>query len=339
MSIFVDKDYINQVSGSLERFRWVSPTVGCCRCPVCGDSRTNPRKARFYFIQFKDIFVVKCHKCGYSGSFGKFLELMFSHYVPEYKLDLFKESSSASVKLKKPEPVKPKIEPVIVLDNSVSIANLPKGHEALKYVLERKIPEDRYDDIGYTENFSQWVSDASGMNKYKRLPTDKRILFELRDSSGKLFGVQGRSIDKNETGLRYITIKFNDEMPKLFGLDLVNTNQPIIVTEGPIDSLFLPNAISICGGDVSMSLERFKGCDLTVVLDNEPRSKDTVHRMEVAIAMGYNVCVWKIDPKFKDANDMLLRGGLSKEAIHEHILKNSYSGAKAIASLMMWKKI
>lgn len=339
MSIFVDKDYINQISSSLERFRWVSPTVGCCRCPVCGDSRTNPRKARFYFIQFKDIFVVKCHKCGYSGSFGKFLELMFAHCVPEYKLDLFKENSSNNVRLKKPEPKELEIEPEIIITKSSSIANLQSDHEALKYVLQRKIPVDRYDDIGYTENFGQWVSDASGTNKYKRLPTDKRILFELRDSNGKLFGVQGRSIDKNETGLRYITIKFNDSMPKLFGLDSVNTNQPIVVTEGPIDSLFLPNAISICGGDVSMSLERFKGCDVTVALDNEPRSKDTVHRMEVAISMGYNVCVWGIDPKFKDVNDMLIHGGLSKEAIHEHILKNSYSGAKAIATLMMWKKI
>ena len=338
MSIFVDKDYINRIHSSLERFRWVSTNVANCRCPVCGDSKTNPRKARFYFVQFKDIFTVKCHKCGYSSSFGKFLELIFPHYVPEYKLDIFKEGHQHLPKQQKKVESQVQKEVIVDTTKNVSIANLPSDHKAVKYVSGRRIPTDRYDDIGYTENFAKWVSDASGMTKYKRLPQDERILLELRDQNGKLFGVQGRTIDKNSNGLRYITIKFNDDLPKLFGLDTVNTSQDIIVTEGAIDSLFIPNSISICGGDVSMSLEKFKKYNVTVALDNEPRSRDTVHRMNAAIDMGYNVCFWKIDPKFKDINEMVLQGGMTGPEILDHIKKNSYSGAKAKASMLMWKK-
>ena len=341
MGLFTDLDFIGRVSVHLDRFRWVNPSrTANFRCPICGDSKNNPRKSRGYLFVVKDKFVFKCHACGAACSLKNFIEQKFPQFVDEYRLESFKENSGTSFALTKAKPLVDVQEdpPIVVAKPDYFIADLPEAHKAVQFVAGRKIPVSRWDDIGYTENFAQWVVKASGITKYKRLPKDARILLELRDEEGNLFGVQGRAIDPG-SALRYITIRFNDEHPKLFGLESVNTTQPIIVTEGPIDSLFLPNAIAICGGDVSMSLNRFRGKEVIVALDNEPRSKDTVSRMNAAIDKGFKVCFWGIDAKFKDINDMVLKGGMTPEMIMTHILKNSYSGGYAKATMNMWKKI
>ena len=341
MSLFTDLDFIGRISGSLERFRWVNPSrTANFRCPVCGDSKKNPRKARGYLFVHKDRFMVKSHCCGYSASLKRFLEQFFPQHVDEYRLETFKENSGQGFTPRNVATLDDDLieqTPIVVAKPDQYISELPRDHKAVLYVAGRKIPESRWDDIGYTKNFAQWVIKASGLPKYARLPKDERILLELRDSEGNLFGVQGRALN-NGTALRYITIRFNDDRPKLFGLESVNTTQPIIVTEGPIDSLFLPNAIAICGGDVSMSLQRFKGKEVIVALDNEPRSKDTVSRMQAAIDKGFKVCFWQIDTKYKDINDMVLKGGMTPEMIMTHIQKNSYSGGYAQATMLMWKK-
>lgn len=340
MGLFTDLDYIGRVSVYLDRFRWVNPSrTANFRCPVCGDSTKNPRKARGYLFVHKDIFVYKCHACGISCSFKKLIELKFPQFADEYRLDTFKENSGQSGLVMRPKTLDDPEEPkIVVAKPEAYISQLPNDHEAVKYVAGRKIPESRWDDIGYTKNFAQWVVKSSGIEKYKRLPRDERILLELRDEEGRLFGVQGRALN-NSSAMRYITIRFSDDLPKVFGMESVNTTQPIIVTEGPIDSLFLPNAIAICGGDVSMSLNRYRGKEVIVALDNEPRSKDTVSRMQAAIDKGFKVCFWGIDTKFKDINDMVLKGGMTPDLIMQHILKNSYSGGYAQATMNVWKKV
>jgi hypothetical protein len=254
--------------------------------------------------------------------------------LDQYRLDSFKEDKTTSIPT---APTKDQQKEFVeVRLDSMSIDNLPEAHQGVQYVIGRKIPRDRWDDIGYTENFAKTVSEVSGDRKYFRLPKDPRIILELRDENGKLFGIQGRALKSSP--MRYITIRFDDSQPKLFGMDSVNRSQPIFVTEGPFDSLFLPNSIALCGGDVSQSLQRYSGCDVTVVLDNEPYSKDTVSRMRAAIDRGFKVAFWKIDPKFKDINDMVVKGGFSPEFILNHIKENSFKGGYALATLLMWKK-
>lgn len=339
MGLFTDLEFIGKISHQLERFRWVNPSkTANFRCIICGDSKKNSRKARGYLFWHKDTFFYKGHCCGASMSLFGLLQQKFPQLLDEYRLAKFREDRLDGAPMAK-RTFEQWVEnvPPVVPKSSPTIADLPHDHEAVKYVAGRKIPESRWDDIGYTENFSKWVSDASGNAKYKRLPKDKRILFELRDESGNLFGVQGRSLGTS-SAMRYITIRFTDDQPKLFGLDQLNTTLPITVVEGPIDSLFIPNSIAICGGDVSLSLNRFRGKDLTVALDNEPRSADTVSRMQAAIEKGFHVCFWRLDTKFKDINDMVLKGGMTPEMVVQHIQKNSYSGGYAQATLLNWKK-
>jgi len=335
--MFAELNALNLIGFHLERFKWIHPSkVANCRCPICGDSATNKRKARGYFIQFKDTFFYKCHKCGASLSLSQFLKDKFPLIYQEFRLEKYKNSKSDSIQLDESETIP--LEPIKTTSRALSLADLPNTHKAVQYVSKRLIPQSRWDDLGYVKNFSEFVIETSGLDKYKRLPKDERIILELRDQKGNLFGIQGRALNPL-AHMRYITIKFDDDKPKLFGMENLNTAHPIIVVEGGFDSMFLPNAIAICGGDVSMSLQGLKKLNVTVALDNEPRSKDTIHRMEKAIEMGYNICVWRIDPQYKDINDMILKGGYTEKQIHEHIVMNSYQGAKAKVALAMWKKI
>ena len=59
---------------------------------------------------------------------------------------------------------------------------------------------------------------------------------------------------------------------KIFGIDRWNKSETTYVTEGPLDSLFLKNAISSCGGDIVSAIKNFPKENMIVVYDNEPRS-------------------------------------------------------------------
>ena len=71
---WVDKKYINLLSSQLENFAWKSENLANSRCPICGDSKHNKKKARLYFYEKDDGFVVHCHNCGYSSSLSFFLK-------------------------------------------------------------------------------------------------------------------------------------------------------------------------------------------------------------------------------------------------------------------------
>ena len=45
--------------------------------------------------------------------------------------------------------------------------------------------------------------------------------------------------------LRYVTVMLEDNMPKVYGLSEIDKEKPVYVTEGPIDSHFLRNAIAM----------------------------------------------------------------------------------------------
>ena len=44
---------------------------------------------------------------------------------------------------------------------------------------------------------------------------------------------------------KYITIKFQEDKPKIYNLDRLDLNKPVKITENPIDSLFLSNAVAL----------------------------------------------------------------------------------------------
>jgi len=167
---------------------------------------------------------------------------------------------------------------------------------------------------------------------------EPRLIIPLIDQEENCFGVQGRGFKAD--GIRYITIIFDDTRPKIYGLDAVNFNERVYVTEGPIDSMFLPNAIAMAGSDGVRVIEGLAGVNksnVVFVYDNEPRNKDICRIMDKVIEMGYNVAFWPDHIEYKDINDMVI-GGLKPADIKLIIDNNTYVDLQAKMKMVTWRK-
>ena len=90
MCLITDKKYLNMVASSLEGFAWKKADLANFRCPYCGDSKKNKRKARgFMYTKGNDMFY-RCHNCSVSTTMYKFLEKVSPTYCREYSLERWK---------------------------------------------------------------------------------------------------------------------------------------------------------------------------------------------------------------------------------------------------------
>ena len=113
----------------------------------------------------------------------------------------------------------------------------------------------------------------------------------------------------------------------------------IYVVEGPIDSLFLPNAIAVSGASFDTPTIRQLLTNATIVMDNEPRNKDIVKQLEKYIELGYSVCMFPDFIRQKDINEMILDGKMTADEITNLINTNTYSGMEAKLKFSTWRKL
>ena len=108
-----------------------------------------------------------------------------------------------------------------------------------------------------------------------------------------------------------------------------------MITEGPIDSLFLDNAIALAGADAVVNLQQTQ---CTMIFDNEPRNKQIIDRMKKVVDKKFNLVVWPKSLDIKDINDMIIAGYTSAK-IQTIISNNTYCGLEALQQINDWKKV
>ena len=328
---YLDTKYINLASASLQKYKRVKNGLYTFRCPYCGDSKKNRNKTRGYIFQVKGDHVFKCHNCGITRSFSNFLKDNAPHVYDEYVMERYKEGTIGK-NVPKPDLTqfvsKPKFNSGRKIDlQSLSVLN--NLHPAKKYALGRGIPEDKLDRLYYCPKFKEWT------NKQKQTFSDTsndedRIIIPLNNKDGNLVGFQGRSLAFNPK-MRYITVMLDENAPKLFGLDTLNTNDTIYIVEGPFDSFFLENSVAMCGSDID--IRTFGWSDYIWVYDNEPRNRQITNKLSSSIDAGDKVVIWPHNVKEKDLNDMSNAGIDVKNVIQ----CNVYQGLKAKLQLSNWK--
>ena len=337
MSVFIDRNFLLQVSPKLQRFTKKKDDLYNFRCPLCGDSQKNKLKSRGYIFRKKNDYFYMCHNCGVSTTFYNFLKQVDPNLLQEYQLERYKNGETGNNNYPKPDfeeykQETPKFKKSLEL---LSIDSLPEAHYAKMYVQQRRIPETFWSQLYYAEDFAAFIQNL-GIENAGLKEKDSRLVIPFYDKEKNLVALQGRAL--SESKLRYITLKLHDDNKKIYGLDRIDEDKLIYVVEGPIDSMFLENAVATADSNLESITNVLDKSKVALVFDNEPRNKEIVAKMEHAIDNHFNVVIWPEMIEKKDINDMVL-DGFSPDEIQDIIDNNTFVNLRAKMEFVNWKKV
>lgn len=337
---YIDESYIMQIASRLALFQKKDKSLYTFRCPYCGDSQKNKLKTRGYLFAKGNKTLYYCHNCHKSCLFQTFLKDLDNNLYKEYQLEKFK----GEYKVKKP--ILPKVtnrpkgwdlssqEDDLLSKIMDRTDKLEQDHIAVKYLMDRKIPRDKWSRIYYLDDISKIVQ-LQPSYKDRIKGKESRLIFPYYND-GKLVAVTCRALEKNP--IKYLTVKLNSEIPLIYGLEYIKMDKPIIVVEGPIDSLFLDNCVAVSGSSFKKILQYLPVQQMRVVLDNQPRNKEIVKEYNKVIKNNMNIFLWPSNVKQgSDINDLILEGW-NKERIQEMIANNTYNGMEAEMRFILWKR-
>lgn len=338
--MYIDAKYIGLISSRLTLFKRKGDSYNF-RCPICGDSQRDKHKSRGYLIRKNNNTFFYCHNCNASLTFGNFLKVVDPALSAEYSQEMYLEKNGVK-SVAAPDITKIQT-PKFIIDSPLKslkkISQLDHEHPAKRYVMARKIPPFFHYRLFYAPKFKTWVNSIIP-DKFNVEDNDEpRLVIPLIDKDNRCFGVQGRAF--SSTTIRYITIIFDDSKPKVFGLDTVDFTKKTYVLEGPVDSMFLPNAIAMVGSNGQKVIEEIAGNyknNIVFVYDNEPRNKEICSLMDKVIERGYNIVLWPDTVLNKDVNEMIVKGNLSSKDIQQVIDSNTFNGLKASLIMAKWRK-
>jgi len=339
--LYIDAKYASIVGSRLRNFKQKKDYLWNYSCPVCGDSAKNKLKARgFIYRKGNDLFV-KCYNCGHGTNLGNLIKYVDSTLYDEYVLERYKGGASKHNAHKDVSSILPEETPKQellmddILDGLKRLDMLDEEHPAVQYLIKRQIPKDKWDLLYFCPKFKKYTNSVSF--KFTNEDDDHpRMIIPYFKPSGKCFAYQGRAYGSEEP--KYYTIKVDETEEKIYGLDRIDYSKRIYVVEGPIDSLFLPNAVAVSGASFDTPTIRQLLTNATIVMDNEPRNKDIVKQLDKYINLGYNVCMFPDTLQEKDINDMIL-SGRSVDEIVEVINTNTFTGMEAKLKFADWRKV
>ncbi len=326
----IDTQYLYNISPRLDRFKKKSRNLFNFRCPYCGDSKKNKSKARGFVYAVKNEYFYKCHNCSKGTTLGKLIEYIDPQLYKEYIIEKYKSGNNNIV-----EEPEFKFEPVKFDDKQLKdLTRLDKitTHPAYKLFIERRKLQDYADKFFLVDKFMAWVNTLIP-NKFPSIKEDHpRIVIPFLDQN-KMFAFQGRAFGNEQP--KYITIKLDENKRRIYGLDRLDISKRVYITEGPIDSLFLPNAIAAAGSDLEVSKLKQQA---VYVFDNEPRNEEIIKKLQRLIEKNYKCCIWPKSLKYKDINDMVV-AGMSSAEIQTIIDNNTFSKLSAYQQLNNYKEV
>lgn len=341
--LYIDAKYTNILGARLRNFKQKNEYLWNYSCPVCGDSSKNKLKARGYIYRAKQDLFCKCHNCGYSTNIGNLIKYVDSNLYDQYVLERYKSGATRYNAHKDITPLVPESAPApdLLEDDILSplkrLDKLKEDHPAVQYVIDRKIPKKMWKLLYFAPKFKAFTNTVSPKFVEPIEGEHPRMIIPYFTPAGKCFAYQGRAYGDEDP--KYYTIKVDETEEKIYGLDRVDYSKRIYVVEGPIDSMFLPNAIAVSGSSFDTPTVRKLLSNATIVMDNEPRNKEIVKQLEKYIEAGFSVCMYPDSVQQKDINDMILHGEMSPSEIIELINTNTYTGMEAKLRFINWRKV
>lgn len=339
-----DEYFINKISHNLRNFKKKGHNLWNFSCPYCGDSKRDKTKARGYIYENNGSLNYKCHNCNESCKFSTFLKKNFNDVYQEYLLENFKNKGEDNMGIftnifskfgsPKSTPQTEEKKENSLLDKILDrVDSLPENHLAIEYIKSRKIPKEKWGLLYYIDDIRK--INAIG-EKFNIKQADERLLIPFYSRNGTFLGFTARSLT-NKTP-KYFAVRLNKNYPFVYGLDRLSYNRPIVVVEGPIDSLFLPNACAAGTAAFGELLTQLPKDKVICVLDNQPRNREILLQYYKLANSGYNVFLWNKDFSYKDINEAV-QNGIAPKEIYDNILNNNYNGLELKLKLAEWSKM
>lgn len=294
-------------------------------CPECKEGKSWKLKSRLFYIPEKNL--IFCHNCNISLSplswIKKYSGLTYTQIMNEtshYDTIIFDDPED-NIK-------KSKVNQILPYD----CINLFDPFQ-LDFYKNNKVVQDV---LIYIKNrrLDTAINKTPLYISLKDFIHKNRLCIPFINIKNKITYYQTRSIypEQEKKFPKYLGKKDCDKT--VFGVKNINNSLDyLFITEGPIDSMFVPNGISF--GGLNASDDQLNELSLYFlykkiwVLDNQLDNKEVYNKYLKLINMGESVFIWpKSYKRFKDINDICCEFKLDTIK-PEFFIKNSYSGLKA----------
>ena len=296
-------------------------------CCVCGEGHSAGRKRRLFY--FPDDRYFYCFNCSRSWS-----ELNWIHEIskkPVYEIlketKTFHSSKEIQTKIAKQNEVVKAVDIPALPDDAIDIfdSNQVVFHKEEKLVKSSvEYAQKRRLFTAVNRPKSLYVSLKDKVHK-------NRLIIPFYGETGKVESYQSRSLD-GDVYPKYLT-KYGEK--SLYGENNIDNDIPyIFIFEGPIDAMFVKNAVAVGGSSMTDKQESFiKKCvdkEIIYVYDNDKNNKEMSKKIKNLIKQNKKLFVWpKEFKKFKDVNEICCNLHLD-ELPYKFIVQNSYSGVEAL---------
>lgn len=295
-------------------------------CPFCNEGTSTNSKTRLNY--YVDTGYLVCYNCSRSMSAFYFIKDL----TKKSSREIFREISEgydSCTNIRFDEEVVNKKKEVSTLPiNSINLCdpiqckyyeNEPIIKDALKYITERRL------NLAINPT-TLYISLVDFLHA-------NRLVIPFVNLDNKINFYQTRAIyKKDEEPAKYLG-KLNS--PKsVFGLNNIKTDLDyLFIFEGPIDSMFVKNGVSMAGLQISEFqnelLQPFFLYKKIWVLDNQLDNDSVIQKNRQLVNQGETIFIWpKKYHMFKDVNEICCK--LKVNSIHpEFFIKNSFSGQQA----------
>lgn len=303
-------------------------------CPLCREGDSWGRKRRLYYIvKNNNIF---CHNCGWSGTPLKWI----AEIEGVSKFDVIKEAKSIDYVFQPKD---------INIDRNTNLISLP-GDCINLYDVSQLNFYNKSQKIKDTINYIRRRRLDTAINKPKSLwfcKEDKihknRLIIPFYENKKILF-YQSRTLFSFDKKPKYISKIDADKT--LFNIDNIDSSiNSIFIFEGPIDSFFIKNGISVGGIQKDSTLvftsvqeyqiNKFTFYNKIWVLDNQFIDNSARVKTNILLKEGHTCFIWpKFLKEFKDFNDICVKG--KRDFISpQFVINNSFKGLEGIMKLKL----
>lgn len=325
---FIDQKYITYLSSRLKNFR----NKGNGLYEFSHTCETSNRR-RGYFYKKGNGYNFFCHNCNESQKFFNFLKQQDPYLYDQYNVELFVNDKD---KDSRPAP-KVKVEQVVE-EKTFEFEGLEAAEDhpiAVNFLKQRKIPEERWNEILFCEDFFTWAS--SFYEKFKELKQKQpRLIIPYLNKNEEIFGFTCRAFDNSKP--KYIELKVSEDADMIYGLNHITTSKKIYAVEGPIDSMFLPNCIAVGGAAYTGEFVNKYKSNIVIVPDNDwKRNKEVCEQVLKMAEKGFSMSLFPDNLKFKDINEAIING-YSPSDLKKVIDNNVKSGTDLILDITFRRK-